>query len=148
MAASKSASPGLSRNGERVDTANVTSGRIAKDAYMRQPMASLYGIRFMRVASSGFKGTSFLLYVAPGVIGVLTNLASEVETTKDGLNISHLRHGDNACSTATSDFDAEEPVDGSQVGERVLLKLLLVSSMISHKLSVRAQSSMWVARMT
>ena len=79
---------------------------------------------------------------------MLTDLASEVETTKGGLSISHLRHGDNACSTATSYFDAEEPVDGSQLGERVLLELLLVSSMISHKLSVRAQSSRWVARMT
>ena len=43
---------------------------------MRLPIASLYGTRFMRVASSGFEGAPFLLYAALGVIGVLTDLAS------------------------------------------------------------------------
>jgi hypothetical protein len=33
------------------------------------------GTRFIRVASSRFEGASFLLYVTPGIIDVLTNLA-------------------------------------------------------------------------
>jgi len=68
LTASQCASPGLSRNCESVDTANVMLGRVATEAYMRLPIASLYGTRFMRVASSGFEGAPFLLYAAPGVM--------------------------------------------------------------------------------
>ena len=68
--ASQYASPGLLRNCDKVDMANVMSGLVAMEAYIRLPIASRYSTLLMRSISISAEGELLQEYVIPGVIGV------------------------------------------------------------------------------
>ena len=56
--------------------ANVMSGLVATEAYIRLPIASLYGTLLMRSILIGAEGESLQEYVAPGIMGMAWAFAS------------------------------------------------------------------------
>ena len=70
------ASPGLSGNCESVDTAKEMSGLVAMEAYIRLPIASLYGTFLLQLTLMGLEGESLQENTAPGTMGVVWAFAS------------------------------------------------------------------------
>ena len=51
----------------------------------------------------------------------------QVEPGKDGVDVSCLREGNGACCPITSDFDPQEPVQGSEISKGIMgMELLLI----------------------
>src|SRR4051794_38505628 len=69
--------PGLELNRARMLTAFVMSGRVVIARYINAPTALRYGVRRMRLISSGVEAPIDLSRRWPGSIGVSTELQSD-----------------------------------------------------------------------